>query len=215
MREREQAAYQIKDELTNLRKMRITLLVFLLLAAMLLSCAGSRPATQERAPALEKNTRPALSLSDLEQEIHALVNRERLNKGLSPLNWNSTLARIARSHSQDMVSRKYFSHVSPEGRDFSYRYQQEGFVCSIRAGDTVYQGAENIFQNNLYDRIIVINGVKRYAWNSLKHLAETTVQGWMNSPGHRKNILAPFWKTEAIGVSLSPDGKVYITQNFC
>ena len=195
--------------------MRNTFPVFLILAAMLVSCAGPHPAARELAPATEKKARPALSLSDLEQEIHTLVNRERRNNGLSPLDWNSILARVARGHSQDMVSRKYFSHYSPEGRDFSYRYEQEGFVCSIRVGDTVVQGGENIFQNNLYDRIMVMNGVKRYDWNSLTHLAETTVQGWMNSPGHRKNILSPFWKTEGIGVSLSPDDKVYITQNFC
>ena len=195
--------------------MRNTFPVFLIVAAMLASCAGPRPAAQDPAPATERKSRPALSLSDLEQEIHTLVNRERRNRGLSPLDWNSILARIARGHSQDMASRKYFSHYSPEGRDFSYRYQQAGFFCSIRVGDTVFQGGENIFQNNLYDRIMVMNGLKRYDWNSLKHLAETTVQGWMSSPGHRKNILAPYWKTQGIGVSLSPDDKVYVTQNFC
>jgi len=41
------------------------------------------------------------------------------------------------------------------------------------------------------------------------------VRGWMDSPGHRKNILTPHWRNEGVGVFLSPDEKVFITQNFC
>jgi len=37
----------------------------------------------------------------------------------------------------------------------------------------------------------------------------------MKSPGHRKNILTPYWKKEGIGVHIGPDDKVYVTQNFC
>jgi uncharacterized protein YkwD len=54
-----------------------------------------------------------------------------------------------------------------------------------------------------------------YDWNSLEQIARSTVSGWMKSPGHRKNILQPFWKTEGIGIAVSPDDKVLITQNFC
>jgi len=74
---------------------------------------------------------------------------------------------------------------------------------------------ENIFQNNLYDRVMITNGVRQYDWNSVDRIAETTVDGWMKSPGHRKNILMPHWVSEGLGVSVSPDDKVYITQNFC
>ena len=115
-----------------------------------------------------------------------------------------------------MARRDYFSHVSPEGHDFSYRYQQEGYQCAVRAeGNTFYTGGENIFQNNLYDRVVIRNNVRDYQWNSVDRIAETTVGGWMKSPGHRKNILMPFWISEGIGVSISPEDKVYITQNFC
>jgi uncharacterized protein YkwD len=114
-----------------------------------------------------------------------------------------------------MAKRNYFSHFSPEGHDFSYRYKQDGYSCALRVDDRIYRGAENIFQNNLYDRIIYVNDVPNYEWNTTAHIAETTVQGWMNSPGHRKNILTPDWKSEGIGVAVSPDDKVYITQNFC
>jgi len=37
----------------------------------------------------------------------------------------------------------------------------------------------------------------------------------MNSPGHKKNILTPYWRSEGIGGFIAPDGKVLVTQNFC
>ncbi len=115
-----------------------------------------------------------------------------------------------------MATRAYFSHVSPEGHDFSYRYGQEGYKCEVEGRNGFfYTGGENIFQNNLYDRVVISNGVKRYYGNSVDRIAETTVDGWMKSPGHRKNILMPSWVSEGIGVTISPDDKVYITQNFC
>ena len=60
-----------------------------------------------------------------------------------------------------------------------------------------------------------VNSVPQYDWNSSRKIAETTVKGWMNSPGHRKNILTPHWRSEGIGIAISPDDKVYITENFC
>jgi uncharacterized protein YkwD len=60
-----------------------------------------------------------------------------------------------------------------------------------------------------------MDGVAHYDWKTAGKIAESTVHGWMNSQGHRKNILTPRWKSEGIGVAISPDDKVYITQNFC
>lgn len=74
--------------------------------------------------------------------------------------------------------------------------------------------AENIAQDWTYESITYINGIPVYHWNTEEMLAEQTVQGWMNSPGHRENILSGF-HTEGIGVSIADDDKVYITQNFC
>ena len=95
------------------------------------------------------------------------------------------------------------------------RYSQDGYTCSVRVGNTFYTGAENIALNNLYDSITTINGVAYHDWNSFEKIAETTVQGWMKSPGHRHNILMPHWRREGIGIVIAPDDKVYITQNFC
>jgi len=74
--------------------------------------------------------------------------------------------------------------------------------------------AENIAQNWTYESITYINGIPFHHWNTEEMLAEQTVQGWMNSPGHRANILSGF-HSEGIGVAIATDDKVYITQNFC
>ncbi len=161
-------------------------------------------------------SKPEIRAREIEKRIHFLINGERKKQGLSSLTWNDALSSIARKHSSDMAKRTYFSHVSPEGHDFSYRYKQEGYLCEVRGqGKVYYTGGENIFQNNLYDKVTISNGVRQYDWNSVDRIAETTVDGWMKSPGHRKNILMPYWVGEGIGVSVSPDDKVYITQNFC
>jgi uncharacterized protein YkwD len=201
-----------EKEMSKSLFLRFWVLLFLILC--LISCAAPQPSRTGRIP--ERRNRPSINISKLERNIHDLINRERRKQGLSPLAWNDTLSSIARKHSQDMAMRNYFSHDSPEGHDFSYRYSKAGYSCSVHGqGNIYYTGAENIFQNNLYDRIVFMDGVAHYDWNTAGKIAESTVQGWMNSQGHRKNILTPHWKSEGIGVAISPDDKVYITQNFC
>jgi len=178
------------------------------------SCYAPRTADRPDRPLVHR-PKPLLRTSELERNIHTLVNRERGKQGLSPLAWDVALSRIARGHSKDMASRRYFSHDSPEGNDFSFRYRQESYNCSLRIGSTIHMGAENIYQNVRFNSVTTMNGESYYDWNSEEQLAETTVRGWMDSPGHRKNILTPHWRNEGIGVFLSPDDKVYITQNFC
>lgn len=74
--------------------------------------------------------------------------------------------------------------------------------------------AENIAQNWTYESTTYINGIPIHDWNTEENLAEQTVNGWMNSPGHRENILSGF-HSEGIGVAIASDEKVYFTQNFC
>ena len=161
------------------------------------------------------SSKPENNIQELEKQIHVLINEEREKRELPALAWNDKLNVIARKHSQDMANRNYFSHEDPEGHDFSYRYRQEGFNCEVRVENYIYMGAENIFQNNLYDSITYYSGIPSYDWNSQEEIAESTVQEWMNSPGHRRNILTAYLKREGIGVAISNDDKVYITENFC
>ncbi len=187
--------------------------VFLIIA-LLLSCSAAE--ARRRSPAAPRpERRPKIVVASLEKKIHARINDERRKQGLAALEWDDALAGIARGHSRDMEKRNYFSHNSPEGRDFASRYAAGNYECGVRVGQVIYTGAENIFQNNLYDSVTVLNGKEYFDWNSEDKIAETTVAGWMQSPGHRKNILTPHWGKEGIGISISSDGKVYITQNFC
>lgn len=159
--------------------------------------------------------RPQINIPDLEKQIHGLINQERRRQGLAPLEWDGHLAAIARKHSRDMVERKYFAHVSPEGHDFAHRYKQAGYACAAPMGKVIYNGAENILQTNQYNSTTTVNGRTYYNWSSQGKIAETTVEIWMKSPAHRKNILAPFFRREGLGLVVAADGKVTITQNFC
>jgi uncharacterized protein YkwD len=173
------------------------------------------PASTEPGAERVRKQQPKIDIAKLEKLVHDGINRERRRHGLPTLRWDDPLSGIAREHSRDMAKRNYFSHTSPEGNGFSYRYRKSGYACGITVNNIIYTGAENIFQNNLYDRITTVNGVKYYDWNSMEEIADSTVEGWMNSPGHRQNILTPHWQREGIGIFVAPDDKVYITQNFC
>lgn len=108
-----------------------------------------------------------------------------------------------------MATRNYFEHDTPEGITFSDRYNQAGYNCQGWSG-------ENIFQNNLYNSVEYVDGIPTsYDWNDMNALATSTVYGWMNSTGHRENILQSQFQNEGIGVAISNDSKVYITEDFC
>jgi uncharacterized protein YkwD len=189
-----------------------TPVILLLLSVLLSSCPAPAPPDVST---LKERPRPRIRIPELEKKIHMLINRERTRSGVSALAWDDKLAGIAQRHSRDMSLRNYFSHDSPEGRDLSDRYRQAGYSCAVRQGNVIHTGAENIALNNLYDRVTTVSGKKYFDWNSVERIAETTVEGWMQSSGHRKNILTPHWRREGIGVFIGPDDKVYITQNFC
>jgi uncharacterized protein YkwD len=184
----------------------------LVLAA--LSCAGG--AVSPAGGTEVESYGAGLDLKKIEMKAHDLINRERKKEGLSALGFNRALVRIARSHSRDMGERGYFSHDTPEGKAFSDRYSAGGFKCAIGVGNAIYGGAENISQQNVYAGYTESSeGWRKYDWQSEEVIAESAVRGWMESRGHRQNILTPHWETEGIGVFIAPDGRVYLTQNFC
>ena len=160
---------------------------------------------------------PEINIEELEQDIHNLVNIERKNQNLKSLSWDSNLHVVARSHSNDMAQKNYFAHVNLEGKTPSDRADSFQFNCQKIVGNLIYSGiAENIFQNNLYNKVWTVNGIPtKYEWNSQQEIAESTIQGWMDSPGHRKNILGETFDREAIGIIVSNNSKVFITQNLC
>ena len=148
----------------------------------------------------------------LEVKIHALVNAERVKYGLKPLKKNLTLGKIARGHSVDMTVRNYTDHVDPDGLDPTGRAKKTGFKTTIKRGNITRVGVgENIYETQSY---MEENGVKTPYLEKLDIVANKAIVGWMNSPGHRKNILNPDYTMEGTGAAVSKDKKVKVTQMF-
>ncbi len=123
------------------------------------------------------------SVSSYEQQVAALVNAERAKYGLAALTLDETLCGYARVKSQDMHDQGYFSHTSPTyGSPFD---MMRSFGVSYRsAGENIAMGYST---------------------------PEAVVAAWMNSEGHRANILSANYTT--LGVGYVEDGG-YWTQWF-
>ena len=123
------------------------------------------------------------SVTAYEQEVIRLVNVERAKKGLKALAYDWQLARVARYKSQDMRDNRYFSHTSPVyGSPFQ---MMKSFGITYRsAGENIARGQAT---------------------------PQTVVNAWMNSSGHRANILNASYTH--IGVGYVADGR-YWTQMF-
>ena len=159
---------------------------------------------------------PSISTSALENRVFQLINAERERAELKPLKRDDRLVELARQHSRDMARRGYFDHNTPEGKSPTERGRELGITCRKTFGRFYTTGiAENIFQNNLYDRVIFRNDKPTYEWNSLEDIARSTVGGWMKSDGHRKVILTDRYDRAGVGVAIAPNDQVLITQEFC
>ncbi|WP_292370447.1 CAP domain-containing protein [Methanoregula sp. UBA64] len=157
-----------------------------------------------------------ISTTGLAARVHELINSERQSYGLAPLAYDPALASIALSHSNDMALNNYFAHVNLAGKTPADRGNAAGYTCKKDYGSYYTIGiAENLFQNNLYTSVTETNGAYTYDWTAPEEIARSSVTGWMNSEGHRKNILTATYDREGIGVAIAADDKVYITENFC
>lgn len=146
------------------------------------------------------------SRQEVEQLVHEKINDIRKKSNLPKLSYRSELNIIARKHSQDMADRNYFSHYTPENKSFYDRYQENGFICNNYGGENIAKAQWGYsIQTNAGGFKTVTN----------EAMAEAIVSMWMNSRGHKENILMKTWQTEGVGVVKTKDGWVYVTQNFC
>ena len=111
------------------------------------------------------------NVKNVEEEVLALVNQERSKIGLKPLEMDWELSRVARMKSQDMAQKNYFSHTSPTyGSPFDMMKQ---FGISFRtAGENIASG---------------------------QRTPKEVMESWMNSQGHRANILKPDYTHLGVG----------------
>ena len=114
-----------------------------------------------------------VDLIAIEQAVFYLVNQTRVSYGLPPFVWNETLAQAARNHSIDMAENNFIGHYGSDGSNVGQRIRREGL--------TPNRWAEN-----------VVIGLQT---------PEQAMEGWMNSYGHRANILR---EINYIGVGVVP-----------
>ncbi|MCL2611041.1 MAG: SafA/ExsA family spore coat assembly protein [Defluviitaleaceae bacterium] len=123
---------------------------------------------------------------EFEQEVVRLVNAERARAGLRPLAENWEVSRVARFKSQDFINRNYFAHDSPiYGTPFQM-LRSFGIQFSS-AGENIAQG---------------------------QRTPAAVMSAWMNSPGHRANILNPSFNQIGVGVARDSRGNLFWTQMF-
>jgi uncharacterized protein YkwD len=166
--------------------------------------------------ALQKSEESRVRVPDLERRVHDLINAERGKKKADNLQFDRSLAEIARAHSADMAKRKFFDHKNPDGKNATARGVAAGYTCrKVYTGFFTEGLAENIYQGSLYSRIRITGKQRSYDWYSLDELAREIVEGWMDSAGHRRNVLEKTYEKEGIGIFISSDDKVFVTQVFC
>jgi len=156
-------------------------------------------------------TTESVNTTKVEQEVHRLVNAERTQRGLDALDYNHNLQAVARYHSEDMATNGYFGHTSPTAEGVEDRYTRFNIECS-----SDYGGGENIAYTYASTPVERTGGPVDYNSNETR-IAKGVVGQWMQSDGHRENILRDF-ASQAIGVETTQtdDGtKIYVTQNFC
>ncbi|UOO38725.1 SafA/ExsA family spore coat assembly protein [Oscillospiraceae bacterium CM] len=122
----------------------------------------------------------------LEQQVIDLVNRNRVSAGLAPLAANWELSRVARYKSQDMINKGYFGHTSPTyGSPF--KMMEDFGIHFTAAGENIAYGQRS---------------------------PQEVMNAWMNSPGHRANIMSPIYNQIGVGVAKASNGTFYWTQEF-
>ncbi|GAP51321.1 CAP domain-containing protein [Streptomyces azureus] len=117
-------------------------------------------------------------------QVLKLVNEERAKVGCSPVAANSALTELAQKYSEDMAARGFFDHTDPDGRTPWDRAEKAGI--SNLGGENIARGQAD---------------------------AAAVMDAWMNSPGHRANILNCDFKTLGVGVEFGSGGPWW-TQNF-
>ncbi|NLV49342.1 MAG: SafA/ExsA family spore coat assembly protein [Clostridiales bacterium] len=122
----------------------------------------------------------------LEQKVIDLVTQQRAYNGLPALKANWEVCRVARYKSQDMIDKRYFAHQSPTyGSPFN---MMENFgIRFSAAGENIAYG---------------------------QRTPQEVMNSWMNSPGHRSNILNRTYNQIGVGVAKSSNGTFYWTQMF-
>ncbi|WP_073902333.1 CAP domain-containing protein [Streptomyces sp. CB02009] len=140
---------------------------------------------QEQQGAAPVAEAPAGKATRYVRDVIALANAEREKTGCGPLHSENHLRTAAQGHADDMSSRDYYEHDDPEGRDAGDRMTGAGYAWSTW-GENIHRGPKT---------------------------PARAMEDWMDSPGHRANILNCSFKDIGVGVTLTANGPWWV-QNF-
>ncbi|MEV0094185.1 CAP domain-containing protein [Streptomyces sp. NPDC050738] len=148
--------------------------------------SGTKSATATPSPSrtVARTAAPVSKEAAVQAAVLALVNKERATAGCKPVTANGPLAALATAFSEDMAARDFFDHTDPDGKSPWDRADAAG-VDGL--------GGENIARGQAD--------------------ADAVMDAWMNSPGHRANILNCDYKTLGVGVHFGSGGPWW-TQDF-
>ncbi len=148
--------------------------------------SSSKPSTSSQGSTSSTPSTTGGSYASFQNQVVQLVNQERAANGLKALTVNSSLTKTATLKSQDMAKLNYFDHQSPTyGSPFDMMKQ---YGISYRAaGENIAMGQTS---------------------------PQQVMQGWMNSPGHRANILNASFTQIGVGIARNAQGRYYWTQQF-
>jgi uncharacterized protein YkwD len=150
------------------------------------STAPTSPTPTSAAPTVARTTAPLPGNSSYEAQVVTLVNQQRAAAGCPALTVDSRLTAAARGHSQDMAQRNYFDHNTPEGVTPWTRITNAGYHFST--------AAENIAEG--------------------QPTPAAVMDAWMNSAGHRANILNCALRNIGVGLAYNAKHTPYWTQDF-
>lgn len=170
-----------------MKKLVFGLGLFLISAA----CSVSQPVIQKQEPVSSSTVR----VVDFQKEFLKQINKAReagckcgstYMPPVQPLTWNNQLQMAALGHAQDMARNKYFDHVSKNGAKIKDRITNAGYSPTgfqyFTIGENIAMGQRSIHE---------------------------VMTGWLNSPGHCKNIMSPAFKE--VGIAME---KYYWVQDF-
>ncbi|HXG69831.1 MAG TPA: CAP domain-containing protein [Gemmatimonadaceae bacterium] len=157
----------------------------LAVATAIFALACVRPVAEPPSPARPTASQP---MSATESAIVNAINDEREQRGLRPVTWDPRLDQAAKLQARNMAALRRMAHNLPETA-------QPTLVARVRAAGYAYR---RITENIAFGQ----------------RDAETVVESWMNSPGHRANILDPNVSETGIGVTRSENGRLYFCQVF-
>ncbi|MFI9590099.1 CAP domain-containing protein [Nonomuraea sp. NPDC052265] len=147
-----------------------------------------KPTPTTSATPAPKPSGPAGAVGTAEEnEVLRLVNAERAKGDCKPLKHDAQLRAAAFGHSSDMAAKDYFDHTSKDGRSFMDRIRAAGFT-----GGTAF--AENIAYG--------------------QSTPASVMNSWMNSSGHRANIMNCRYTVIGVGAAKNAQGRIYWTQDF-